>query len=203
MTFVSMTFLLFFVIDPIGNIPLFLNALRKVPPERQRAVILRECLLAFSVLVLFMLAGKGFLQLLQLSNTSLGMAGGIILFLIALRMIFPTSEQMFGVTSDAEPLLFPLAIPTVAGPSALATVLLLVSGNPGRLGVCLAALTLVMIVSTAILISAGRIASLVGSRVMTAAERLMGLILTAIAVEMFLQGIRAFITSFSASGVSG
>ncbi len=190
-----MTFLLFFVLDPIGNIPLFLNALRKVPEERQRRVILRECALAFGVLVLFMLAGKVFLQLLHLSATSLGIAGGIILFLIALRMIFPTSEHLFGVTSDSEPLLFPLAIPTVAGPSALATVLLLVSGDPSRLWVCLAALTVVMILSTFILISAGKIASFVGPRVMTAAERLMGLILTAIAVEMFLQGIRTFIES--------
>ena len=197
MTFISMTFLLFFVLDPIGNIPIFLNALKKVPEERQRAVILRECALAFGVLVIFMLAGKVFLQLLHLSPTSLGIAGGIILFLIALRMIFPTSEHLFGVTSDAEPLLFPLAIPTVAGPSALATVLLLVSGDPSRLWVCLAALTVVMILSTIILISAGKIAELVGSRVMTAAERLMGLILTAIAVEMFLQGIRTFVESLS------
>jgi small neutral amino acid transporter SnatA (MarC family) len=174
-----------------------LNALKKVPEERQRAVILRECALAFGVLVIFMLAGKVFLQLLHLSPTSLGIAGGIILFLIALRMIFPTSEHLFGVTSDAEPLLFPLAIPTVAGPSALATVLLLVSGDPSRLWVCLAALTVVMILSTIILISAGKIAELVGSRVMTAAERLMGLILTAIAVEMFLQGIRTFVESLS------
>ena len=195
MTFISMTFLLFFVLDPIGNIPLFLNALRKVPEERQRFVILRECALAFGVLVVFMLAGKVFLQLLHLSPTSLGIAGGIILFLIALRMIFPTSEHLFGVTSDSEPLLFPLAIPTVAGPSALATVLLLVSGDPSRLWVCLAALTVVMVLSTLILISAGKIASFVGPRVMTAAERLMGLILTAIAVEMFLQGIRTFIQS--------
>ncbi len=197
MTWFSMAFLLFFVLDPIGNIPLFLNALRKVPPARQRRVIVRECALAFGVLLLFMLAGKVFLQALHLSATSLGIAGGIILFLIAVRMIFPTSEHLFGVTSDAEPLLFPLAIPTVAGPSALATVLLLVSGNPGRLGACLAALATAMAASTLILVCAGRIAAFVGPRVMTAAERLMGLILTAIAVEMFLQGIRAFVESLA------
>jgi len=193
--FLQTTILLFFVIDPIGNIPLFLAALKNVDAARRPIVTLRECGLAFVVLVLFMSFGKGFLTVLQLTETSLGIAGGIILFLIALRMIFPTSDQLFAVTPAGEPLLFPLAIPTIAGPSALATVLLLASRNPGRLWVTMASLAVAMAVSTLILFSAGRIAALVGSRVLTAMERLMGLILTAVAVEMFLQGVRAFVLS--------
>lgn len=193
MTFVSMAFLLFFVIDPIGNVPIFLNALRKVPPERHRKVILRESAIAFGILLLFGFIGRHFLQLLHLSQTSLGIAGGIILFLIALKMIFPTSESMFGTMEDAEPFIFPLAIPIIAGPSALATVLLLVSSNPDRLWVCIGSLTLAMAVSTLILASSGKIALLIGTRAMNATERLMGLILTAIAVEMLLEGIRTFV----------
>lgn len=193
MTVISMALLLFFVLDPIGNIPIFLAALRHVPPERHRRIVLRECLLAFSFLVVFMLIGRSFLQLLHLSQTSLGIAGGIILFLIALRMIFPRPEGIFGETQEGEPLLFPLAIPTVAGPSALATTLLLVSSN--SLGSAMAALAIAMGLATLILLSAGRISRLAGPRVMTAAERLMGLILTAISVEMLLSGIRTFVES--------
>ncbi len=195
MTFISMTFLLFFVLDPIGNIPLFLTALRKVPRERQRAVILRECLIAYGILVLFVFLGRPFLQALQLSETSLGIAGGIILFIIAIKMIFPTSEHLFGNNPDGEPFLFPLATPIIAGPSALATVLLLISSDPGGVWRCIASLTLVMILSTVILSFSGKIALLVGNRFMSAMERLMGLILTAIAVEMFLQGVRTFLQS--------
>ncbi|HWL53657.1 MAG TPA: MarC family protein [Chthoniobacteraceae bacterium] len=197
MTVVSMALLLFFVLDPIGNIPIFLAALRHVPLERHRRIVLRECALACSVLVIFMLIGRSFLKLLHLSQTSLGIAGGIILFLIALRMIFPRPEGIFGETLQSEPLLFPLAIPTVAGPSALATTLLLVSSN--SLGSALGALGLAMGLSTVILLSAGRIAKLAGPRVMTAVERLMGLILTAISVEMLLSGIRTFIESLRAA----
>lgn len=197
MTFASMVFLLFFVVDPVGNIPLFLNALKGVPQERRRRVILRECALAYAILLLFMFSGRGFLRLLHLSPTSLGIAGGIILFLIAVKMIFPKEgEGIFGPgPGSGEPLLFPMAVPTIAGPSALATVLLLVSGAQERLGISIAALTLTMALSTLILVFADRIARLLGSRVMTAAERLMGLILTAIAVEMFLQGIREFLSA--------
>jgi len=194
-SFLSTTILLFLVIDPIGNIPIFLAALRSVPEERRLLVTLRECALGFVILVLFMLFGRVFLQMLHLSETSLGIAGGIILFLIAIRMIFPTSEYLFGETAGTEPLLFPLAVPTIAGPSALATVLLLASRDPGGFWTVLAAVGVSMGLSTLILISSGIIAKLVGRRVLTAAERLMGLILTAVAVEMFLQGIRTFVMS--------
>ena len=195
MNFVSTTILLFLVIDPIGNIPIFLAALRTVPQERVMRVVVRECGLGFVALVLFMLFGRFLLQTLHLSETSLGIAGGMILFLIALRMIFPTSEPMFGVTAGGEPLLFPLAIPTMAGPSALATVLLLSSHYPESFWTLFASVTVAMAASTVILMASGSIARLVGRRVLTAGERLMGLLLTAVAVEMFLQGIRAFVLS--------
>jgi len=193
--FLTTAILLFLVIDPIGNIPIFLSALRSVPEERRLLITLRECALGFAILVLFMLFGRVFLHLLNLSEISLGIAGGIILFLIAIRMIFPTSDPIFGANTGAEPLLFPLAVPTIAGPSALATVLLLASRGPGGFWITLGAVAASMGLSTLILISAGTIAKLVGRRVLTAAERLMGLILTAVAVEMLLQGIRNFVLS--------
>ena len=193
MAFLSTTILLFLVIDPIGDIPIFLAALRLVPEADRLRVVLRECLIGFTVLLLFLFFGPLFLQAFHLSLPALGISGGIILFLIALRMIFPTADPLFGEgESSGEPLLFPLAIPTIAGPSAMATVLLLVSREPKQVWVILAALAVAMALSTLILAFAGTIAGWVGRRVMTASERLMGLLLTAVAVEMLLQGIRTF-----------
>ena len=194
MDFLSTTILLFLVIDPIGNIPIFLSVLKSVPPERHAIITLRECALACAILVIFLLFGQFFLKVLNLSETSLGITGGIILFLIAIRMIFPTSEYLFGSGSTSgEPLLFPLAVPTMVGPSSVATVLLLASRNPHGFWIVLGAIAVSMSLSTLILISSGAIAKLVGRRVLIAGERLMGLILTAVAVEMLLQGIRTFI----------
>ena len=192
--FLSTTLLLFLVIDPIGNIPIFLSTLRSAPPERGVRITLRECGLGFLALVLFLIGGKFFLQMLHLSETSLGIAGGMILFLIALRMIFPGKDPMFGA-AGTEPLLFPLAVPIIAGPSALATVLLLSSKHPGDFWMVLGAVAAAMAASTLILVTSGQIARLVGLRVLTAAERLIGLVLTAIAVEMFLQGVKTFLNT--------
>ena len=172
-----------------------MGLLRQVDAARRQRIIFREVLFAFAILVFFALFGQKVLRLMHLTDTSLGIAGGIILFLIALRMIFPVSEDLFGTTAGSEPLLFPLAIPTIAGPSALATVLLLTSRNPGAFWTVFASVAVAMAFSTLILISSGAIAKLVGRRVLTAAERLMGLILTAVSVEMLLQGIRTFVLS--------
>jgi MarC family membrane protein len=191
-TFFSVFILLFLVTDPLGNIPIAIAILQRVPAARRRRVILREVLIAYVILLAFLFFGREFLGLLHLSDTSLGIAGGVILFLIALRMIFPSGDGVFGGTTHDEPFIVPLAVPCIAGPSALATVLL-VSGNaPQRMAEWTGALTAAMLVVALILSSAERIRTLLGERVVMAFERLMGLILTAIAVEMLLGGIRKF-----------
>ena len=193
MTFISAVILLFIVMDPLGGIPLFTVVLRNVHEGRRLKIILRECAFAYGVLLLFLLCGGVLLEWLQISETSLGIAGGIILFLIAIRIIFPTEEGIFGGLPDGEPFVVPLAIPLIAGPSAIATVLLLVSRSPDRLGEWVAALTLSVLISTGILALGGRITRLLGDRGIMAVERLMGLLLTAISVEMFLNGVRVFV----------
>lgn len=195
MTFISATVILFLVMDPLGGIPLFMTSLANVDPAKRPIVILRECGIAFLVLLLFLLFGERFMSVLQLSNTSMGMAGGIILFLIALRILFPIrGSGVFGDVPDGEPFIVPLAIPLIAGPSAIATVMLLASRYPLRLVEWVLALILATLVSTAILALGSRITRLLGKRGVSALERLMALVLTAIAVEMFLGGIRDFIT---------
>lgn len=188
----SAAVLLLLVIDPFGNVPVVISALGNVAPHRRARVVLRECMAAYVILVAFMFGGQAFLRWLQLSEVSLAIAGGIILFLIALRMVFRHPEGVFGDPQGAEPFLVPLAIPSIAGPSALATVMLMVSRDPTRRVAWVIALTAAMIVATIVLLAAYRLQRVLGERGMIAVERLMGLLLTALAVQMLLDGIRGF-----------
>jgi len=192
-TFASALILLLLVTDPLGNIPIFVAALRGVPPRRKPLVILRECLIAFGILLLFMLFGNRFMDALGLSDVSLTIGGGVILFLIALRMVFPVPEGIFGTAPGGEPFIVPLAIPAIAGPSALATVLLLVSRDPSRTFEWIAALAVAIVVCAVVLVFSERLQRRLGERAVIAFERLMGMVLIAIAVEMILKGLRAFI----------
>jgi MarC family membrane protein len=190
-TFASATILLVLITDPIGNIPVFANALKHVAPQRRAKVILREILIAFFLLLGFMFVGEGFLRVMNLSELALQIGGGVILFLIALRMVFPPPEAQ-EIEQLVEPLIVPLAIPAIAGPSALATVLLLVSQQPERRMEWVAALCVTMAISAVVLVSAERIQRLIGSRLTTAVERLMGLVLVSVAIEMMLRGAKTF-----------
>jgi MarC family membrane protein len=190
-TFASATILLVLITDPVGNIPVFANALKHVAPQRRAKVILREISIAFLLLLTFMFVGEGFLRVMNLSDLSLQIGGGVILFLIALRMVFPPPAAL-ETEQLVEPLIVPLAIPAIAGPSALATVLLLVSQQPERRMEWVAALCVTMVISAVVLVSAERIQRLIGSRLVTAVERLMGLVLVSVAIEMMLRGAKTF-----------
>jgi MarC family membrane protein len=198
-TFASATILLLLITDPVGNIPVFANALKHVAPERRARVILREILIAFFLLLTFMFVGEGFLRVMNLSELSLQIGGGVILFLIALRMVFPppAAEEAEILT---EPLIVPLAIPAIAGPSALATVLLLVSQQPERRLEWIAALCVTMVISAVVLVSAERIQRVIGPRLVTAVERLMGLVLVSVAIEMMLRGAKTFAMQLMQAG---
>lgn len=191
----SAAILLVLVLDPFGNIPLVIAALARVPQERHARVILRECFFAYAIMLAFMAGGRTFMQLLQLSDVSLSIAGGIILFLIALRMVFPHPDGVFGDTSDGEPFLVPLAVPSIAGPSALATAMLMASREPAHLGTWVLAVTIAMVVTTVVLLGASRLQAILGDRAIAAFERLMGLVLTAVAVQMLLNGVQTFVAS--------
>lgn len=197
-TFLSATILLILITDPIGNIPIFANALKHVPAERRARVILREISIAFVLLLAFMFVGERFLRVMNLSELSLQIGGGVILFLIALRMVFPPATGEVG-EQVGEPLIVPLAVPAIAGPSALATVLLLVSQQPAQRLEWIGALCVTMLVSAIVLVSAERVQRIIGSRLVTAVERLMGLVLVSVAIEMLLRGIKTFVLQLTAS----
>ena len=192
-TFLSALILLVLVLDPLGSLPIFISVMRAVPRERRTLVAVREIGLAFIVLLSFMFLGDAFLRLMHLSERSLEVAGGVILLIIAIRMIFGgSSELAYGLEPGREPFVFPLAVPLLAGPSAMATVLLLASRQPERIGEWIGALITAMLVSFVVLILADRIRRLLGDSVVSAIEKLMGLVLTAIAVEMVLAGLKRY-----------
>ena len=193
MTFASAVVVLLLVVDPIGNIPIFVSLLGRVDPARRTRLILRECVIAFAVLLAFVFAGEVVLKLFGLSDTSLTIAGGVILFLIALQMIFRSGAELFANLPEGEPFIVPLAIPSIAGPTAIATVVLFASSAPQRWPEWCAAVTIAMAATLAVLVFADRIAKLVGTRALAAFERLVGLVLTAVAIEMLLRGIEGFV----------
>jgi MarC family membrane protein len=191
-TFGSAFVLLLLVLDPFGSLPIFISVLRGVAPERRARVALREACIAFGVLLAFMLSGQHFLALMRLSERSLEVAGGVILLIIAIRMIFASGGEIYGGEEGREPLVFPLAVPLLAGPSAMATVLLLASRQPERMLHWVGALFLVVSLCAVVMLAAERIRKLIGSQMVSALEKLMGLVLTAIAVEMILAGLKRY-----------
>lgn len=195
MSIAQAAFLLFLVMDPIGNIPLFLASLKSVSPPRQARVVVRELLIAYAVLLLFLFSGQPLLRLLGISEPALGIGGGVVLFLIAVRMIFPTAVEALREDVRGEPLVVPLAIPYVAGPSAIATVLLLSSREPDRWAEWWAALSLAWLLSAVILLAGSRLERRLGERGIIAVERLMGMLLVAIAVQMFLNALGHYVRS--------
>lgn len=185
---------LFLVMDPLGNVPLFLSVLKTVPAERRRLVVFRELAFAYIVLVLFLFAGNALLTFLGLEQEAVSIAGGIVLFLIALRMIFPADGGASGEALEGEPFLVPLAIPLVAGPSALATLLLIQQTAPFSTPTLLLALTLAWGLSAVILLSSTFMYRVLGARGLIALERLMGMLLVMVAVQMLMNGVKVFLT---------
>jgi len=196
MTLISAALLLFLVMDPLGNIPLFLTALKSVEPSRRVKVIIRELLIALFVMVIFLFSGQAFLSALHISEPALKVTGGVILFLIALKMIFPPDNSSHKALEE-EPFIVPLAIPYIAGPSTLATLILIMNNEPQRWAEWLIALLVAWAVSGIILMSAGPLAKVLRNRGLIAIERLMGMILVAIAIQMLMDGIAKFIAQLS------
>jgi MarC family membrane protein len=191
--FASALILLLLVLDPLGGLPIYISILKDVQPERRRWIAVRESVIALSVLMVFMLTGDKILYLMRLSERSLEVAGGVILLMVAIRMIFVNPGD--SKVSDAparEPLIFPLAIPLLAGPSAMATVLLLASRQPERLWQWSGALLCAVLLCMGVMLAANWLNKVLGESVLAALEKLMGLILTAIAVEMILAGLKRY-----------
>lgn len=190
---VSSAFTFVIVMDPLGNVPLFLSALRQTEPRRVQWVILRECLIALALMVTFLFAGSTLLTLLGVEEAALKAAGGVILLLIAIRMVFPTPEKSIKVeATHDEPFIVPLAVPYVAGPSLLAVIVVLVSQTPSAWPWFLGGLVAAWIITTVVLYFSGFLQRALGRRALEAVERLMGMILVILGVQMTFAGIKEF-----------
>lgn len=194
MNLYSATITLILVMDPLGNVPFFLSVLNKVEKKRRQWIILRESFIAFIILALFLFFGQYVLDGMHISQPALTIAGGIILFLISIRMIFPHPDE--DKTKDiGEPFIVPLAVPLLAGPSTMTFVMLLSQQAPYEMATWTIALTTAWFISTVILVFADYLRKILGDRGLTAIERLMGMILTTMAVQMFLTGFEQFLHS--------
>jgi multiple antibiotic resistance protein len=181
--------MLFLIMDPMGNLPIFMSILKTIEPKRRRIVLIRELLFSLAIMFLFLFSGQAMLDFLNVKQEAVSIAGGIILFLIAIRMIFPQPGGAMPSSSEQEPFLVPLAIPMISGPSILAALILLANQDPSRMTDWSIALLSAWGVSAAILMFSGPLHRLMGERGLTAVERLMGMILIMIAIQMFLDGI--------------
>jgi multiple antibiotic resistance protein len=198
---ISNAILLMFVIDPFGLVPLYAAIMRNVPVERHRTVLIRELLIALVALILFLFAGRYLLAVLHISAPALTIAGALILFLIALPMIFPSIKLSMRSDETTEPFIVPLATPLFAGPSALAFVMLMGSGSTDQTGwpSWLGSVLLAWGASAVILLLGNALITALGQRALIAIERLMGMFLVAIAVEMLLSGIARYVGTLGSS----
>ncbi|MGQ8365929.1 YhgN family NAAT transporter [Glaciecola sp. 1036] len=185
--------LLFLIMDPLGNLPIFLSVLKSVPSERRTKIILRELSIALLILVVFLYIGQSLLDFLQIQQETVSIAGGVILFIIALKMIFPKPGGIMNFSEGEEPFIVPLAVPMIAGPSTMAALILLSSQSPDKMLHWTVSLFLAWFSSSIILLTAGKVHILLGDKGIRAIERLMGMILVMLAIQMLLNGISDYI----------
>jgi multiple antibiotic resistance protein len=188
---------LFFVMDPLGNIPVFNSVLSRFEPRRRAQITARELVIALAIMLVLLFAGTAILDFLGLSQPSLNIAGGVLLFLIALRMIFPGRGADRATQAEDEPLIVPLAMPMVAGPSTIAVLLLLSSSEPERIWEWCTALIFAWTAATLLLTASPFMMRVLGDRGLRALERLMGMLLVLLATQMLLNGVREFVQSLS------
>ena len=188
---------LFFVMDPLGNIPVFNAVLSRFTPQRRAQITARELVVALVILLVFLFAGTAVLDFVGLTQPSLSIAGGVLLFIIALKMIFPNAAGEVASEKD-EPFIVPLAMPMVAGPSTIAILLLLSSTEPERIWEWCTALVIAWAATTALLTASPFLLRVLGSRGLRALERLMGMLLVLLATQMLLNGVREFVQSLGA-----
>jgi len=178
--------------NPLGTLPLFISILKPIDPKRHTLIILREIFLAYLMIIIFMFFGQVFLRSIQITSQALEISGGLILFIIAIRMIFPTEDRSPAKPSSQEPLFVPIAMPMTAGPGTLTTVMLLSSSHPEKRLSWLIAITAASAVIASIMLSGRYLNKYLGEKGLIALERLSGMMLTAMAVQMFLSGVNDY-----------
>ncbi len=198
MDIISTSVMLFLIMDPMGNLPIFSSVLRHVEKKRRRKILVRELLIALAVMLLFLFAGERILTFLSLDKEAISISGAIILFLISLKMIFPSKDSMIGLAAGEEPFIVPLAIPMLAGPSILATLILVAHQEPDKMLYWAGAVFVAWLASSCILMFGAVFERIIGTKGLAAIERLMGMLLLMISVQMFINGIVGYLKNATA-----
>lgn len=196
MSLLSVTVILFLIIDPVGNVYALLRMLRSVPSNRHTWIVVREMLIALATMVIFYFIGDFLLEKLEISKIAVQLTAGIVLFIAAIKILFPNMGSVREVMkSNGEPFIVPLAIPLVAGPSLLATIMLF-SQLDSLNTIIFPAIIISWLCATAILLVSRHLHRFMGKNGLVACEKVMGMILVLLAIQRFLEGIRLFVDSF-------
>ncbi|AGH81314.1 multiple antibiotic resistance (MarC)-like protein [Psychromonas sp. CNPT3] len=195
---ISTAILIFFILDPFGNIPLLLSILKRIDKKQRSKIIIRELLIGLSILMVFLFFGEQFLSVFHLDTQAITLAGGIIFFSISFKMIFPdpNNENMFAKKDNSDPLIVPIAIPMIAGPAALATLLVLAKTNPDHVGDLFISLLMAWGATFLVLLFSPNLYKILGEKGLGALEKLMGMLLLILSVQMFIDGVRGLIPTF-------
>ncbi|SJN56313.1 YhgN family NAAT transporter [Vibrio ruber] len=189
----SVATMMFLIMDPLGNLPIVLAILKHLDPKRRRIVLIRELCFALLILMIFLFAGKNILGFLKVAPETLSISGGVILFIIAIKMIFPSAGSITGLAAGEEPFIVPMAVPMIAGPSLIASLLVFSSQSPNDLPELALAVFLAWSGTSVILMFYDFFHRILGERGLKAAERLMGLLLVMVSTQMFLDGIKSYV----------
>ncbi len=192
---ISTAIVLTFILDPFGNVPILLAILKDVEKARHRKIIAREMIFGLIILLFFLFLGQNFLDIFHLETTSVRIAGGLIFFIIALNLIFPRKNGSL-FASTGEPFIVPIALPMVAGPSALATLLVLSNQHENHIGGLTASLAIAWGITATVMFSAPFLLRILRKKGLTAVEKLMGMLLLIMSVQMLLDGIREYAATF-------
>ena len=198
MDIISTAILLLFILDPFGNVPLLVSILKDVDESKKMPIIIRELSIGLAILILFLFFGEKILDIFGLEQQAVTIAGGIIFFIISLKMIFPdpNGKGIFTTNNEDDLLIVPIAMPMISGPGAIATVILLAKSYPNHISSVLASILLAWVVTSIILILSPQLSKILKQKGLTAMERLMGMLLLMMSVEMFIKGVRELVPTF-------
>lgn len=197
MTIGSVIVALFLLMDAPGNTPVFLSILGHLGKAERRRAIIREIFFALIVLLLFLFFGKSILSYLGISTPALSVAGGVVLFIVAMRMIFPHQYGPVYGKEDDDPWVVPLAIPLVAGPSSIAYIMTVAAREPDRIKDWVIATVIACILCGAVIYTIDLLRPWIKDRALTLMERIMGMILVIISIQMLMNGIAEYIQTLS------
>jgi len=188
----SIIIVLFIIMDPVGNIPSYLKVMKEVEPRRQIVILIREMLIAFVLMVLFNYIGEYIFSILEISDTTVKLSSGLVLFITALKILFPANNSFRANLPRGEPFIIPLAVPLIAGPSLLATIMLYAHMEPSA-SVMIEAIVVAWVCALIVLLFAHRLKRYLGTNGLNALERLMAMVLVMLAIQRFMEGIQQFV----------